>query len=118
MSRKIEKPSIIKACGGIPKIIEEYIGGVNTNSKDISIAKMISPKGWNEPGQTPKFDEYTVVLKGYLEIETKNTTYKICAGQAFISSANEWVKYSSPEGSEYIAICIPAFTPDTVRRDE
>ena len=117
MSMKIEKPSVIKACGDIPKVIEEYIGGVNTGSKDVSIARMISPKGWNEPGQTPKFDEYTVVLKGYLQVETKKETYKVSAGQAFISSANEWVRYSSPEGSEYIAVCLPAFSPDTVKRD-
>ncbi|MEI6055171.1 MAG: cupin [Lentisphaerota bacterium] len=118
MSKKIDAPTIIKACGDIPKIIEEYIGSVNTGNKNLSVARMVSPKGWNEPGQTPKFDEYTVVLKGYLLAETKNGTHKINAGQGFIASANEWVRYSSPEGSEYMAVCLPAFSSDNVNRDE
>ncbi len=118
MSRKIDAPKIIKACGNVPKIIEEYIGSVNSGNNNLSIARMISPKGWSEPGQTPEFDEYTVVLKGFLMAETKKETYKINAGQSFIATANEWVRYSSPEGSEYIAVCLPAFTPDSVHRDE
>jgi quercetin dioxygenase-like cupin family protein len=117
-SKKIESPAIIKACGDIPKIIEEFIGAVNTGNKNVSIARMISPKGWNEPGQTPKFDEYTLVLKGYLNVETRKKNFKVKEGQAFIAAAKEWVRYSSPEGSEYIAVCIPAFSPDSVRRDE
>lgn len=118
MSGKIDKPSIIKACGDIPKVIEEYFGCVNSGNSDVSIARMISPKGWTEPGQTPAFDEYTVVLKGYLLAETKGETFRIEAGQAFKSPAKEWVRYSSPEGSEYMAVCIPAFTPGSVKRDE
>ena len=116
----IEKPSIIAAAGNKPKIIEEYIGRINSKTEAISIARMKSPAGWIEPGQTPEFDEYTVVLKGCLHVKTAKGTYKIQAGQALITSAGEWVQYSSPEpeGAEYIAICLPAFSPEIVHRSE
>ncbi len=115
----IEKPSIIKAAGNKPKIIEEYIGRVNSQTKAISIAKMQSPAGWVEPGQTPEFDEYTVVLKGCLQVKTASKIDKIKVGQAIIVHAGEWVQYSSPEpqGAEYIAVCLPAFSPKFVHRD-
>jgi len=119
MALKINKPTIIEPVGNKPKIIEEYIGNVNTNTKEVSIAKMKSPKGWLEPGQTPEFTEYTVVLNGSLHVETKDNSYIIKKGEAFIAFPGEWVRYSSPdEEAEYIAVCIPGFTPDTVNRDE
>ncbi|MDA9764030.1 cupin domain-containing protein [bacterium] len=120
MARKIESPTIVEAAGNKPKIIEEYIGNMNTQTSSVSVARMQSPGGWKEPGQTPKFDEYTVVLRGKLQVKTQVDTLVIEAGQAVITSAGEWVQYSTPteEGAEYIAICIPGFTPDTVHRDE
>lgn len=120
MATFIEKPTVIPAAGNKPKIIEEYIGRVNSGSSNVSIAKMKSPDGWLEPGQTPEFDEYTVVLKGTLKVENKNETFLVKAGQAVIAHKGEWVRYSSPEpeGAEYVAICIPAFSPDSVHRDE
>ncbi len=120
MATFIEKPTVIPAAGNKPKIIEEYIGRVNSGSSNVSIAKMKSPDGWLEPGQTPEFDEYTVVLKGTLKVENKNETFLVKAGQAVITHKGEWVRYSSPEpeGAEYVAICIPAFSPDSVHRDE
>jgi mannose-6-phosphate isomerase-like protein (cupin superfamily) len=116
----INSPSVIKAAGNKPKIIEEYIGKVNSGSDNVSIARMKSPQGWMEQGQTPEFDEYTVVLKGMLRVKTKNDTLDIKEGEAVITRKGEWVQYSSPEseGAEYIAVCIPAFSPDTVHRDE
>lgn len=116
----LNSPSVIKAAGNKPKIIEEYIGRVNSQSDVVSIAKMMSPQGWIEPGQTPEFDEYTVVLKGMLRVTTKNDTFDIKAGEAVITHKGEWIQYSTPEseGAEYIAVCIPAFSPDTVHRDE
>ena len=115
----ITKPTEIKAHGNIPKIIREYIGHVNSATPSVSIAHMQSPSGWQEPGQTPQFDEYTVVLKGMLRVESKSGVHEVRAGQAVIAPAGEWVKYSSPgaEGADYIAVCIPAFSPQTVRRD-
>lgn len=120
MIKKIESPKIIEAAGSRPKKIEEFVGCVNSETSQISIARMRSPSGWEEPGQQPEFDEYTVVLKGMLRIQTENTVVDVEAGQAIIVSANEWVKYSTPgaEGAEYIAVYRPAFTPDTVNRDE
>jgi len=120
MATFIEKPTVIPAAGNKPKIIEEYIGRVNSGSSNVSIAKMKSPDGWLEPGQTPEFDEYTVVLKGTLKVENKNETFLVKAGQAVVAHKGEWVRYSSPEpeGAEYVAICIPAFSPDSVHRDE
>lgn len=119
MPRLISKPTIITAAGNKPKRIEEFIGRVNSQTQSASIARMKSPQGWVEPGQTPLFDEYTLVLKGYLRVASKNGTYDVQAGQAVIASAEEWVQYSSPgaEGAEYIAVCLPAFSPDTVHRD-
>ncbi|MCP5049287.1 MAG: cupin domain-containing protein [bacterium] len=120
MSIKIDQPTIIKAAGNKPKRIEEFIGHVNSGTGDVSVAKMTSPSGWVEPGQTPEFDEYTVVLKGTLKVETKEGVKDISAGEAVITHKGEWVRYSTPgpEGAEYIAVCLPAFSPNTVHRDE
>jgi mannose-6-phosphate isomerase-like protein (cupin superfamily) len=119
MSRFIEAPSIIKAAGNKPKIIEEYVGRVNTQNDDISIARMKSPKGWVEPGQTPEFEEYTLVLRGTLYVKTKEGDISLKEGQAVLIKGGEWVQYSSPEagGAEYISVCLPAFSPVTVHRD-
>ena len=115
----ISKPTLIKAAGNKPKIIKEFIGRVNSKTEKVSVAQMKSPSGWVEPGQTPEFDEYTVVLKGTLRVETKSKKFNVKAGQAIITSAGEWVRYSSPikGGAEYIAVCLPAFSPVTVHRD-
>lgn len=119
MATLISAPSIIKAAGNKPKIIEEYIGRVNSKTAAASVARMQSPAGWVEPGQTPEFDEFTVVLKGMLRVKTAKETLDVRAGQAVIAHRGEWVQYSSPEdgGAEYVAICLPAFSPDTVHRD-
>ena len=114
----IEKPTIIEAAGNKPKIIEEFIGRVNSRTDAVSVAKMTSPAGWVEPGQTPEFDEYTVVLRGLLRVETKGGTTDVAAGQAIITHAGEWIRYSTPDGAEYVAVCLPAFSPATVHRDE
>lgn len=116
----IEKPSIITAAGNKPKVIEEYIGRVNSQTTPVSIARMKSPEGWVEPGQQPEFDEYTVVLQGMLRVRTQENTIDVHAGQAIIAHRGEWVQYSSPEpeGAEYIAVCLPAFSPEIVHRDE
>jgi len=115
----ITEATIIQAAGNKPKVIEEYIGRVNSNTEDVSIARMKSPSGWAEPGQTPEFDEYTVVLKGMLRVASKTGTFDVHAGQAVITRAGEWVQYSSPDpgGAEYIAVCLPAFSPETVQRE-
>ena len=120
MAIKIERPSVIQAAGNKPKQIEEYIGRINSQTTEVSIARMKSPAGWKEPGQKPEFDEYTVVLKGILRVRTETGEVDINAGEAVIAQANEWVQYSSPGdgGAEYIAVCLPAFSPDTVHRDE
>jgi len=120
MVKKISSPTIIEAAGNAPKIIKEYIGRVNTATEAISIARMKSPSGWIEPGQRPDFDEYTLVLQGMLRVETIERTIDVNAGEAIITSAGEWVRYSSPgaAGAEYVAVCQPAFAPDTVNRDE
>ena len=120
MPTHIKSASVIKSAGNKPKIIEEFIGRVNSNNTDISIAKMKSPAGWEEPGQTPEFDEYTIVLKGLLKVESKDEIFDVKAGEAIIAHKGEWVKYSSPsdEGAEYIAVCLPALSPDTVHRDD
>jgi mannose-6-phosphate isomerase-like protein (cupin superfamily) len=119
MAFKIERCTVIEAAGTKPKLIEEFVGLVNSKTADVSIARMQSPSGWVEPGQTPEFDEYTVVLRGMLRVETKTTVYEIRAGEAIITSRGEWIRYSSPgpDGAEYIAVCLPAFTPATVHRD-
>ena len=120
MPRLITAPTRIEAVGEPPKIIEEFIGHVNSATAALSIAKMTSPSGWSEPGQTPEFDEYTVVLKGQLQVETRDGIIQVAAGQAIITSRGEWIRYSTPgpEGAEYIAVCLPAFSPNTVHRDE
>jgi mannose-6-phosphate isomerase-like protein (cupin superfamily) len=120
MATLIERPTTIQAAGTPPKQIEEFIGRVNSGTDAVSIARMRSPSGWEEPGQTPKFDEYTVVLKGVLHIRCRDGEFEVHEGQAFIAQAGEWVRYSTPEpeGAEYIAICVPAFSPGNVRRDE
>lgn len=119
MARLIPHPSIITAAGTGEKIISEFFGRVNTETKEISVAHMISPNGWSEPGQTPEFDEYTVVLKGKLKVETEKETFIVEGGQAILAEKNKWVRYSTPleDGAEYMAICVPAFSPDTVHRD-
>ena len=116
--RKIPSPSIIQSVGNKPKIIKEYIGRVNTDTDVISIAKMNSPSGWKEPGQTPQFDEYTLVLKGELKVESKKRVLFLKEGEAVIVNSGEWVRYSTPDkGAEYIAVCLPAFGPEIVNRD-
>lgn len=116
--KKISSPSIIESAGNKPKVIEEYVGRVNSDTNSISIAKMSSPPGWKEPGQKPQFDEYTIVLNGILKVESRTETLFIKEGEAVIVNSGEWVRYSTPnEGAEYIAICLPAFSLDTVNRD-
>ena len=117
---KIDKPTVIDAAGNKPKLIEEFFGRVSSQTSEVSIARMKSPAGWIEPGQTPEFNEYTVVLKGTLRVKTKSEEMDIKEGQAILTPANEWVQYSSPYegGAEYLAVCLPAFSPSTVRRDE
>jgi mannose-6-phosphate isomerase-like protein (cupin superfamily) len=119
MPKLIEGCTIIHAAGNKPKRIEEYVGRVNSQTEGVSVARMISPEGWIEPGQTPEFDEYTVVLKGTLHVITKKGDMEVKTGQAILVEKGEWVQYSSPEpgGAEYIAVCLPAFSPDTVHRD-
>ncbi|HCY76687.1 MAG: cupin [Ignavibacterium sp.] len=116
----IKSPTIIEAAGNKPKIIEEYFGKVNSKSSEISIARMKSPQGWIEPGQRPEFDEYTVVIKGTLQVKTENEIIDVKEGSAILAKKGEWIQYSTPyEGSvEYIAVCLPAFSPDNVNRDE
>jgi mannose-6-phosphate isomerase-like protein (cupin superfamily) len=118
MPRLISQPAIIKAAGTVPKIIEEYIGRINSGTANLSIARMKSPSGWSEPAQTPEFDEYTVVLKGMLRMTYAGGSIDIKAGMAVIVEKNEQVTYSTPEkeGAEYIAVCLPAFAPDLVHR--
>ena len=119
MAIKIKKPTIIKAAGNKPKVIEEYIGRVNSRTESLSVARMVSPAGWKEPGQKPAFNEYTIVLKGMLRVKTKTQELDLEAGEAVIVEANEWVQYCTPsdDGAEYIAVCTPAFSPDSVHRD-
>ena len=120
MGKLIEKPVIIDAQGSKPKTILEYVGRINTKSEDISIARMNSPEGWAEPGQTPEFDEFTLVLRGTLHVKTKSDAFDVHEGQAFAADRGEWLQYSSPYpgGAEYIAVCAPAFGPHLVHRDE
>ena len=120
MPTLVKKPSVIEASGNRPKIIEEFVGRVNSRTDAVSIARMRSPSGWEEPGQTPEFDEYTLVLAGTLRVESRNGSIAVRPGEAVIAHRGEWVRYSSPEpdGAEYVAICLPAFSPETVHRDE
>ena len=115
----IPKPTIIEAAGNKPKRIEEYVGRVNSKTVALSIARMTSPSGWVEPGQTPDFDEYTLILRGALRVTSKQGVLDVPAGQAVLTARGEWVQYSTPgaDGAEYIAVCLPAFSPDTVHRD-
>ena len=119
MPTLIQKPTRIEAAGNKPKLIDEFIGRVNSRHTQASIAQMRSPSGWVEPGQTPEFEEFTIVLKGMLRVKHKAGTLDVRAGQAVVTHAGEWVQYSTPEpeGAEYIAVCLPAFSPDTVHRD-
>ncbi len=117
--KHIQEPSIIQAAGSPPKQIEEFIGRVASQTSEVSIARMISPAGWSEPGQTAEFNEYTVVLKGTLKVRLKEKEVDVSVGQAVLVEAGEWVQYSTPyaKGAEYIAVCLPAFSPEIVHRD-
>ncbi len=119
MPRVIKRPSVIQAAGNKPKLIEEYVGRVNSSTSTLSVARMKSPAGWIEPGQQPEFTEVTFVLNGTLQVKTKSGFFVVHAGESIIAEAGEWVQYSTPEtgGAEYLAICVPAFSPDTVHRD-
>jgi mannose-6-phosphate isomerase-like protein (cupin superfamily) len=120
MPTLIEMPARIEAAGNKPKLIDEYVGLVNSCNEHVSIARMRSPSGWVEPGQTPEFDEYTIVLKGMVRVTHRGGSMDVRAGQAVLAHRGEWVQYSTPEaeGAEYIAVCLPAFRPDLVHRDE
>jgi mannose-6-phosphate isomerase-like protein (cupin superfamily) len=120
MPRLIPQPTRVEAAGNKPKLIDEYVGHLNSGEGRLSVAHMRSPGGWIEPGQRPTFDEFTVVLKGLLRVTHEGGSMDVRAGQAIVTSAGEWVKYSTPEaeGAEYIAVCLPAFTPGTVHRDQ
>lgn len=119
MPTLIPQPTRIEAAGTKPKLIEEYVGRVNSSTAGASVAHMRSPEGWQEPGQTPEFEEYTLVLRGILRVEHKGGALEVRGGQAVIAHPGEWVRYSTPHagGAEYIAICLPAFSPDLVHRD-
>jgi quercetin dioxygenase-like cupin family protein len=115
----IDTPVRVEAAGKPPKLIEEFAGRASNGEERVSVARMRSPAGWSEPGQRPEFDEYTVVLAGTLRVETEDgTTLEVPAGQAVLVRGGEWVRYSTPDGAEYMAVCLPAFSPDTVHRDE
>jgi ethanolamine utilization protein EutQ (cupin superfamily) len=118
MPKLIESPSRVEAAGTKPKLIDEFVGRVNTGEERVSVAHMRSPAGWVEPGQRPDFDEYTVVLEGALRVEHDGGALDVAAGQAVLVPGGEWVRYSTPEGASYIAVCLPAFSPDTVHRDD
>ena len=120
MPEHIPAPVRIQAAGTLPKIIEEFVGRVVSGTETVSVARMRSPGGWAEPGQTPEFDEHSVVLKGMLRVQTKSVTHDVYAGEAVIVHRGDWVRYSTPlaEGAEYVAVCTPAFSPALVHRDE
>ncbi len=117
MPRFIESAAVIAAAGNPPKKISEYIGRVKTGEAALSIARMISPPGWIEPGQTPDFAEYSLVLQGVLRVESRDGTVEVGAGRAIALSPGEWVRYSTPRGAEYLSVCVPAFTPESAHRD-
>jgi mannose-6-phosphate isomerase-like protein (cupin superfamily) len=119
MPTLISNPTVITSAGNKPKLIQEFIGRVNSTTETASVAQMKSPSGWVEPGQTPEFDEFTVVLRGALRVASTDGEFDVQAGQAVIARRGEWVQYSTPgpEGAEYIAVCLPAFSPQTVHRD-
>lgn len=120
MPTLIAQPTRITAAGNKPKLIDEYVGRVNSKDSSVSVAHMRSPQGWIEPGQKPEFDEFTIVLRGMLRVKSDSGDLEVKAGQAVVAHAGEWVQYSTPEadGAEYIAVCLPAFSMDTVHRDE
>jgi quercetin dioxygenase-like cupin family protein len=119
MPRLIDQPSVVPAAGSKPKVIEEYAGRVNSGHSSVSVAKMTSPEGWVEPGQRPAFEEITVVLRGLLRVEHEGGVIDVSAGQAIVTAPGEWIRYSTPEagGAEYVAVCVPAFSIETVHRD-
>jgi len=120
MPTLISAPAVVSAAGNKPKRIEEYAGRINTGHEAVSVARMVSPEGWVEPGQRPEFEEITVVLRGMLRVDHEGGSLEVRAGQAVVSYPGEWIRYSSPEpeGAEYVAICLPAFSPATVHRDD
>ena len=119
MPQLMEGPSVIEAAGNTPKRIEEYVGRVNSGHEGVSVAHMVSPSGWVEPAQTPEFQEVSLVLRGTLHVEHEGGAFDVGAGQAVVAEPGEWVRYSTPgpEGAEYVAVCVPAFSPDTVHRE-
>lgn len=118
MPEKITKPAIVEAAGTKPKRIEEYVGRVRTETHGVSVARMVSPAGWEEPAQTPEFDEVTFVLCGMVRVACEGETIDVAAGEAILTRAGETVRYSTPDGAEYIAVCAPAFSPDLVHRHD
>jgi ethanolamine utilization protein EutQ (cupin superfamily) len=118
MPKLIDTPTRIQSAGNKPKLIDEFVGRVNTRDTGVSVAVMQSPPGWEEPGQRPEFDEFTLVLEGVLEVEHEGGRLRVAAGQAVATRAQEWIRYSTPGGARYVAICAPAFSPDTVHRDD
>jgi len=120
MPTLVAQPTHIAAAGSKPKLIDEYVGRVNTRTPAVSVAHMRSPQGWEEPGQTPEFDEFTLVLKGMLRVRHHDGQIDVGAGQAIIAHRGEWIQYSTPAegGAEYVAVCLPAFSPETVHRDQ
>ncbi len=120
MPRLIAAPTVIQAAGNKPKRIEEFAGRVNSGHESVSVARMTSPEGWLEPGQRPEFEELTVVLRGMVRVEYEGGTMDVAAGQAVVTAPGEWVRYSTPQagGAEYVAVCLPAFSPNTVHRDD
>lgn len=120
MPRLIAQPTLVEAAGSPPKRIEEFAGRVNSGHAGVSVARMVSPQGWEEPGQTPQFEEITVVLRGMLRVEHRGGALEVFAGQAVVAAPGEWVRYGTPApgGAEYIAVCLPAFSPHTVHRDD
>lgn len=120
MPTHMKGPTVVQAVGNKPKIIEEFIGRVNSKTESISVARMNSPSGWIEPGQTPEFDEYTIVLRGMLRVNFRDGSMDVSAGEAIIAHRGEWIQYSTPgpEGAEYVAVCLPAFSIDIVHRDK
>lgn len=118
MPRIITKPSLITAAGDPPKRILEFVGKVATGGDEVSVARMESPPGWAEPGQTPEFEEITVVLSGCVRVEHREGVIEVTPGQAILTRPGEWVRYSTPNGAEYLSVCLPAFSPESVHRDE
>ena len=117
MPIKIEQPTVVEAAGTKPKLIREFFGRASTGDPSLSLARMSSPAGWEEPGQRPEFDEYTLVLSGRMVVETEHGIVELGPDQAVLTKAGEWIRYTTPEDTEYVAVCLPAFSPDTVRRD-